>query len=243
MLVIRAFAALMVALALLVIAAPAHACDERVTPDCNRAPMLTNDADNESNYVRRVPLRDTRGAARAAQKKSERAQAAEKRAVAKRKPVVAEDAVDAAPAQPAIEPKPAKPQIAEVPSAEPVFPIEFEAAPVVRPTRLAFANVGQSFDRDLSSEPEVAPRLSAEAAPRILDVAEVSPTGAGVERRSPSLQLAMKQEAERYASAQEPSSRVETAPEPSFQLGPLRTAFLAFGGLLLLGTAARMIMG
>lgn len=253
MLVIRACAAFLLALGLLSIAAPARACDERVTPGCDAAPGVASETENDtSNLVRRVPIREPRQVRQSSEKHSRKAEKAESRArsasASRRKaPVVDDDNTgeDTPAAKSTVQPK-ASPRVAEIlttESAEPAFPIEIEA-PSLSGARFAAASV-PSLDRDLAAEPQVAPRLSLEAKSKSAPVAEVSPTGAA-ERRSAAMQLALKQEAERFVQTQEQVRATEAATMPAdspLQLNALRTAFLAFGGLLLLGTAARLVIG
>jgi hypothetical protein len=255
MLLIRAAAALVLALGITSIVAPASACDERIPGSCAPSPAVTNDSEAESNFVRRVPLRETRTARQSHTEKQSRKERQVKeesgtRSATRRKAEIKDesDKVSAQSqrydvqsttvpkGQPAV-------RVAEAESAEPAFPIEMEA-PSPRPIRMASASTGESFDRDLSSEPEVAPRLSTEMKAKAPATAEIFPTGAGAERRSSATRLAMKQEAERFAAAQEQAAKpAEATAEPTFELNALRTAFLAFGGLLLLGTAGRLIVG
>lgn len=254
MLVIRACAAFLLALGLLSIAAPARACDERVTPGCDAAPGVASETESDtSNLVRRVPMREPRQARQSrSEKHSRKAEKAESRArsasASRRKAPIVEDdntGEDLPAAKSTMQPK-APPRVAEIlttESAEPAFSIEIEA-PSLSGARFAAASV-PSLDRDLAAEPQVAPRLSLEAKAKASAVAEVSPTGAA-ERRSAAMQLALKQEAERFVQTQEQVRATEAATMPAdspLQLNALRTAFLAFGGLLLLGTAARLVIG
>ncbi len=251
--VIRAAAALMLALGLLVFAAPARACDERVTPGCaSSASASESESQPESSFVRRVPIRETRQARSEKQaRKSEKSDKAEKTqqrsrsaAASRRKALVVDDEnTGEEQARAKAEPKPQS-RLAEIVSAEPEFPIEIEA-PSLSGARIA-AMSDPVLDRDLAVEPQVAPKLSLEAKPKSSAVAEASPTGAA-ERRSAAVQLALKQEAERFAATQEQAARATeaaaaAAPEGG-SLTMLRTAFIAFGGLLLLGTAARLVVG